>query len=258
MPNHVTNRVTVTGDAAEIQRFYDKAITIIEEGYNAGEKSFDFNAFIPMPEEIRDTQSSSVRDMGLALLGYETRNLERMMVGDFGSVRKSSKRAEMYRMLGQPWAAKQGLHTPEQMEAHIRKEHPKAEELGRKAVVCLEKYGSMDWYDWAVDNWGTKWNSYSYGEDRLGGGCWEFKFDTAWSTPDPIFDALFQEFPTLRFEIAYFDEGWNFAGTLVKKAGCVAQEVKADTDDEQEMADLYERVYGYPPESDEDEDEAHL
>jgi len=26
----------------------------------------------------------------------------------------------------------------------------------------FEKYGSENWHDWSVNNWGTKWNSYGY------------------------------------------------------------------------------------------------
>lgn len=48
-----------------------------------------------------------------------------------------------------------------------------------------ELYGSNNWYDWSCFNWGTKWNAYSdYKEDST------ITFDTAWSCPLPVLDAL--------------------------------------------------------------------
>jgi len=29
---------------------------------------------------------------------------------------------------------------------------------GEKYKSNLDKYGYTTWYDWACDNWGTKWN----------------------------------------------------------------------------------------------------
>jgi hypothetical protein len=47
------------------------------------------------------------------------------------------------------------------------------------------------WWDWRVQNWGTKWNTY---DDEL---CYEeddttlyYTFDTAWSPPEPVIEAL--------------------------------------------------------------------
>jgi hypothetical protein len=36
-----------------------------------------------------------------------------------------------------------------------------------------------DWYDWSIQNWGTKWDVSETHEDENGYIC----FDTAWSTP---------------------------------------------------------------------------
>lgn len=50
-----------------------------------------------------------------------------------------------------------------------------------------EKYGTNNWYDWSRYNWGTKWNAYSSYIDKETN---TIIFDTAWSAPMPIFDAL--------------------------------------------------------------------
>lgn len=64
------------------------------------------------------------------------------------------------------------------------------------------KYGYRSWYDWRVDNWGTKWNSY----DNEGWQGNSFKFITAWSCPFEIVMELSKQNPHLHFQIEFADE----------------------------------------------------
>ena len=49
MPNHVTSRLTVTGDSAEVQRLF----AAISGGKSKhGEILMDFNKLIPLPESL--------------------------------------------------------------------------------------------------------------------------------------------------------------------------------------------------------------
>ena len=53
-----------------------------------------------------------------------------------------------------------------------------------------------NWYEWNLDNWGTKWNA--NGSEVMNGDrfiC--LSFNTAWSPPGPVIDAL----STLAFEL---------------------------------------------------------
>ena len=50
-----------------------------------------------------------------------------------------------------------------------------------------ELYGASNWYDWSVANWGTKWNAYYSNIDKANN---TMEFDTAWSCPLPVLDAL--------------------------------------------------------------------
>lgn len=65
----------------------------------------------------------------------------------------------------------------------------------------IKLYGACEWYDWQVTNWGTKWDAYeiSWNGDSV-------SFQTAWSTPEPIFRKLAAKFPKVKFFIAYADE----------------------------------------------------
>ena len=72
------------------------------------------------------------------------------------------------------------------------------------------KYGSNNWYDWSVANWGTKWNSYGYPDNTaLENG--KLTFVTAWSAPHPIMQKLSEMFPEIKLEHEWADEdiGYN-------------------------------------------------
>ena len=64
-----------------------------------------------------------------------------------------------------------------------------------------KKYGKNNWYDWCIENWGTKWNTIgTYACEN------EVFFDTAWDSPVPIFKRLTEIFPNVDMELTYADE----------------------------------------------------
>lgn len=77
---------------------------------------------------------------------------------------------------------------------------------------------SGGWYSWSIKKWGTKWNAYrcmlrgSVFDAPGASGALEFSFCTAWSFPEPVFRALAEKYPTLRFECACWEEMMQFAG----------------------------------------------
>lgn len=88
-------------------------------------------------------------------------------------------------------------------------------------LTLLEKYGSQDWYDWCVANWGVKWNSYdnnintSMGDPALfNDGVIHIEFQTAWTIPEGIFLELAELYPELIFEVECLEEGGGFAGYI--------------------------------------------
>ena len=78
-----------------------------------------------------------------------------------------------------------------------------------KAAAFMEKYGSKDWYDWRVKNWGTKWESDNDSVEEIENGLIA-AFDTAWRPPISIYEKLqakgFDVFAT------YIECGMMFAG----------------------------------------------
>jgi len=81
------------------------------------------------------------------------------------------------------------------------------------ADKCKKLYGVTGWYDWSVQNWGTKWNTY---ETRWGGvdkdDNEQLFFQTAWSPPEPALQELSVKLNKI-VRLTYMDEGYGFFGT---------------------------------------------
>jgi hypothetical protein len=81
-----------------------------------------------------------------------------------------------------------------------------------------EKFGTDNWYNWCLDNWGTKWNaceSYLTSNDEDG---IEINFETAWGPASGIFELIEQKIAEEQWDITvswFYDEpGMMFAGYL--------------------------------------------
>lgn len=73
------------------------------------------------------------------------------------------------------------------------------------------KENNNNWYSWNNRNWGTKWDA-SGPEfiDSDTGEMIEYTFDTAWAPPVPVFRAIVEQHPDLKFFFLYEEEqGWG-------------------------------------------------
>ena len=77
-----------------------------------------------------------------------------------------------------------------------------------------KEYGCDNWYDWTNKNWGTKWDTDCGEIDIDDFGRVEYKFDTAWGPPKPIYKALRELFPKLEISWFYREDGMQVAGWL--------------------------------------------
>lgn len=108
----------------------------------------------------------------------------------------------------------------------------------------LEKYGKDNWYDWSIENWGTKWNAYE-AERAL-----EFDnfivFYTAWAAPHPVIEKLSDMYPEIQITHCWADEdiGYN-CGKVDYKGGEVIDEYYPEGDEAVEFAC---NIQGIPPE----------
>lgn len=83
---------------------------------------------------------------------------------------------------------------------------------GDVASENVKKYGASDWYNWCVENWGTKWDITSDSLDLFDDNkTVSISFDSAWSPPIEAYVKLAE----MGFEIEalYHEPGMSFAGS---------------------------------------------
>jgi len=76
------------------------------------------------------------------------------------------------------------------------------------------------WYNWRIDNWGTKWDvdPKKVNTQEFNGQI-SLDFDTAWAPPLQVIEKLSEMFPTAYFQLTYFEPGMCFAGKFTAKDG---------------------------------------
>ena len=87
---------------------------------------------------------------------------------------------------------------------------------GSKDEEMIKKTGYSDWYGWAVDNWGTKWEVCEfYGVDRQGDTI-SFGFSSAWSPPINAYQTFLINMSEQKQDVSvkayYYEGGCDFMG----------------------------------------------
>jgi hypothetical protein len=205
MPNHITNKMIITGVSDEEAQRIITALHGVQHYEAEGtdpeqdvERLFDFNKVIPMPPSLSITEGS-VGELGLqALYGEEVKGMFRAFFSDEEAKKRFDELDEKSRL--------------------------EAIRLGTAYRDNLLAYGCKTWYDWCVKHWGTKWNAYdTYIEHN------EVNFTTAWATPFPVIKALSKKFRKATFSVSFADEdlGQN-CGRYAFKSGRVVDEYFPD------------------------------
>lgn len=201
MPNWTTNNVTYKGDANEIKRLRETM-----------SKDFDFNNIIPMPETLL-TVSSPAQDA--AVLAYVTdgftkpvtesiaREVHKICHGDNPFFTYDDRIRLRYTKLAETLDADEMVDLSLSLDGPSEKISLK--DKGKIYAENYEKYGTATWFEWAYDNWGTKWNACDVTEKASDNSVtWDFL--TAWKAPFPVIAKIEQEFPDLGYEFWYTDE----------------------------------------------------
>jgi Api92-like protein with ferredoxin domain len=179
MPNWCSNNIVVSGPVEEIAHFKETCIRRDEKGASY----FDFNSLIPMPAIIKSTivtHDDILTDLGPnGLIPHSLK--ERMEYSDVCNIE------ELREKIGSEALEKRGL-----------------------SIEAFEQAGAPNWYVWANRNWGTKWNASDFKIVTEEPGRYEFRFETAWGPPEPVYVKLAETFPRLCFEISGGDDQLNF------------------------------------------------
>ena len=70
------------------------------------------------------------------------------------------------------------------------------------------------WYDWRNQNWDTKWDAYDVVVTDDDIEQVEIEFNTAWSPPEAICNALREQYPDVSISWFYDEPGCEIAGYL--------------------------------------------
>jgi hypothetical protein len=169
MPNHITNRLTIKAkNPARLQEVLD-GIKGEPNGEN-DEHLIDFNRIAPIPEELKGTSSPT---RIITQDEYDEQE-KRIANGDIPEIQK---------LYGVSRSLTQALSNQYKKD-----------------------FGYDNWYDWQINNWGTKWNAYSI--RKISENIIEF--DTAWSTPVDVMEKLSKKFSDVEFQIEYADEDFGY------------------------------------------------
>ncbi len=168
MPNHVENRIEFNGGDKQIREMLE---AIKNDEYGLG--TIDFNKILPMPESL-NIEAGSRTDRGLK--AYK----------DFIEVcLLDRKETDVQKILENITQNDEDVFLSQRTDIE-RDEW----EFGKTAWQNIQKYGSPTWYEWCINNWGTKWNAYGYDKYTDYSGCDDFGFQTACSAPHHVLKKL--------------------------------------------------------------------
>ena len=88
-----------------------------------------------------------------------------------------------------------------------------------QAKINKEKYGYEDWYEWSINEWGTKWDACSSNVDDQDDNEISISFETAWSPPLEWMQKASAKYPLLTFENYVEEESDAFIGKPIARAG---------------------------------------
>lgn len=118
-------------------------------------------------------------------------------------------------------------------------------------------FGAKDWYDWANLNWGTKWDVNATITSDEGGVMLpdyrtvRFEFDSAWSPPLPVYEALAKKFPNTNIYAFYDEPGADFAGYVMYADGKAVKEAQFESvSGRQYLAEPDNDIFDYFPDKD--------
>ena len=98
---------------------------------------------------------------------------------------------------------------PEISAKYAKTEKQKEEILKNEPTIREDS-----WWDWRVQNWGTKWEP-SYSDVHTIKDGVEILFDTAWAPPSGWLQKVHKDYPDLKFKLEFTEPGMCFEGKMV-------------------------------------------
>jgi len=188
MLNHITCELTASSN--------------ILDSLANGDRVFDFNLVVPMPEIVSSVGevAAHVEDWARIVTGYLTVEwlfgpsadpFAAFQRGAYGAAANTFHRSNVQRLLTQgPYPKDFKDAEFDQLIAMMR---------------ALRSTGFANWYDWSLHHWGTKWNAYEAIRTKPN----VLRFQTAWSAPLPVVAALSKLHPDESIFFRWADEDFG-------------------------------------------------
>lgn len=228
MPNHIKNRLVLQGSTEDVADLIAKFSTSFERTPRKAhdnrliyekKDSGDFGWFDPSDNsfEFGSRDKRGTKTIGIPEGYVQDFDEAWVRFPDFNKIKPMPKSLEIesgslgetaHELLFGTKKKKFFPSTHESNQASFSKlsieQQKKAVELAIQYEDNLKKYGHATWYDWAVEHWGTKWNSYSC--ETIGDHAQIYEFQTAWSGIPQLIEAMSKECPNVYITYKYADE----------------------------------------------------
>ena len=219
MPNYVKNKIRFSGPDKDVREMLEKI-----KNDELGIGTIDFKKVIPMPESLM-IECGSRTTNGLKAVDTYIREhgCDHLVNPDYADDLK---------------------YVLDAHKSELPEDDQETWDICTIAAVNILKYGYPTWYEWSIDNWGTKWNACGYEEgiDYSEDECLDF--DTAWSAPIPIIEKLAATYPSIAFEHKWADEDFgNNVGHMEYKDGELTVDMTPDS--HKECLELAGEVWDY-------------
>jgi hypothetical protein len=109
-----------------------------------------------------------------------------------------------------------------------------------------EPKDNASWYDWRVNNWGTKWDiSDVYFEHNAEEDSIEFSFCSAWAPPVDAFRTWAEADGRVQFNLEYWEPGIGFLGSAMYDGDCFDDNYLDCNQNPEEYKRLASHIWGY-------------
>ena len=169
MPNLMYCSLIMQGEKSDIDHVKKEIAGLDEENRI---RPIDFNKILPMPSELNVSHIEEVKS--LCRQKYVTQSTD--------------KHLEIF------------------LKAEGSESYQSNLLLAEKYYENFKQFGYMTWYDWCIENWGTKWNAIYDEFQEQNHDPHVIHFVTAYHPPIPVMNALACKYPKVEFSLEYFDE----------------------------------------------------
>lgn len=217
MPNWCENDLTIKGKTKSLNELR----TNIK---GEGEIAIDFEKILPTPSTLKNTVSGSLQLIHTALFGSDE-DIEYIIESNKDNERNAIPVALPEILLkAYPEKKIKAFCSVVRNQTAVTSDDgiPESKVLEYERIANnynfnLNTYGMMTWYDWRVQEWGTKWNADCLGssyQEKDGKAVYIISFSTAWSPPEPVIRELAKQYPELLMQLRYYEGGMGFQGRL--------------------------------------------